>query len=83
MNVVFFFFFFLQGKLTDGSVFDSSFERGDPIEFELGAGQVIPGLFAFASQQHLFYLMDKILKVMQEISKCCRMGPGSTGSLCR
>ncbi|MBA0549225.1 hypothetical protein Golob_020273, partial [Gossypium lobatum] len=31
------------GKLTDGTVFDSSFERGDPIEFELGSGQVIKG----------------------------------------
>lgn len=35
----------LQGKLTDGTVFDSSFERGDPIEFELGTGQVIKGLW--------------------------------------
>ncbi|CAL5427127.1 unnamed protein product [Camellia sinensis] len=34
---------FQRGKLTDGSVFDSSFERGDPIEFELGSGQVIKG----------------------------------------
>ncbi|KAF8391900.1 hypothetical protein HHK36_022240 [Tetracentron sinense] len=33
----------LKGKLTDGTVFDSSFERGDPIEFELGGGQVIKG----------------------------------------
>ncbi|KAL7195955.1 hypothetical protein ACSBR1_036061 [Camellia fascicularis] len=33
----------IEGKLTDGSVFDSSFERGDPIEFELGSGQVIKG----------------------------------------
>ncbi|XP_071738082.1 peptidyl-prolyl cis-trans isomerase FKBP15-1 [Rutidosis leptorrhynchoides] len=32
-----------RGKLTDGTVFDSSFERGDPIEFELGTGQVIKG----------------------------------------
>ncbi|XP_073283129.1 FK506-binding protein 2-like, partial [Primulina huaijiensis] len=32
-----------QGKLTDGTVFDSSFERGDPIQFELGSGQVIKG----------------------------------------
>ncbi|GAB2282437.1 hypothetical protein Dimus_016980 [Dionaea muscipula] len=32
-----------RGALTDGTVFDSSFERGDPIEFELGAGQVIKG----------------------------------------
>ncbi|XP_024981743.1 peptidyl-prolyl cis-trans isomerase FKBP15-1-like [Cynara cardunculus var. scolymus] len=32
-----------RGKLIDGTVFDSSFERGDPIEFELGTGQVIKG----------------------------------------
>ncbi|MCD9643245.1 hypothetical protein HAX54_030543 [Datura stramonium] len=32
-----------SGKLTDGTVFDSSYERNDPIEFELGSGQVIKG----------------------------------------
>ncbi|XP_021749775.1 peptidyl-prolyl cis-trans isomerase FKBP15-1-like [Chenopodium quinoa] len=32
-----------RGQLTDGTVFDSSFERGDPIEFQLGSGQVIKG----------------------------------------
>ncbi|XP_047308571.1 peptidyl-prolyl cis-trans isomerase FKBP15-1-like [Impatiens glandulifera] len=32
-----------RGKLTDGTVFDSSFERGDPFEFKLGGGQVIKG----------------------------------------
>ena len=31
----------LQGSLTNGIVFDSSFERGDPIEFEIHSGQVI------------------------------------------
>lgn len=30
------------GKLNDGEVFDSSRER-DPLEFEIGSGQVIPG----------------------------------------
>lgn len=31
------------GMLLDGTVFDSSIERGEPIEFVLGQGQVIPG----------------------------------------
>ncbi len=32
-----------EGKLLDGTIFDSSFERGTPIEFKLGVGQVIKG----------------------------------------
>lgn len=32
-----------EGSLLDGTVFDSSVERGEPIEFLLGVGQVIPG----------------------------------------
>jgi peptidylprolyl isomerase len=32
-----------KGTLDDGSVFDSS-ENRDPLEFQLGSGQVIPGL---------------------------------------
>lgn len=31
------------GKLLDGTVFDSSIERGEPIEFPIGMGYVIPG----------------------------------------
>ncbi|MFM8292374.1 MAG: FKBP-type peptidyl-prolyl cis-trans isomerase [Planctomycetia bacterium] len=31
------------GRLTDGTVFDSSFSRGQPFEFTLGAGEVIQG----------------------------------------
>lgn len=31
------------GQLTDGSIFDSSIPRGEPIEFVLGGGQVIQG----------------------------------------
>ncbi len=31
------------GRLQSGEVFDSSIERGEPIRFTLGAGQVIPG----------------------------------------
>jgi len=32
-----------KGELLDGTVFDSSFKRNEPIEFNLGIGQVIPG----------------------------------------
>lgn len=31
------------GKLIDGQVFDSSVERGEPIKFTMGQGQLIPG----------------------------------------
>jgi peptidylprolyl isomerase len=31
------------GTLEDGTKFDSSYDRGDPIQFILGQGQVIPG----------------------------------------
>lgn len=32
-----------KGQLSDGTVFDSSFKRNQPIGFALGVGQVIPG----------------------------------------
>jgi len=32
-----------EGMLPDGQVFDSSFKRNQPIDFNLGTGQVIPG----------------------------------------
>ncbi|MEW6280707.1 MAG: FKBP-type peptidyl-prolyl cis-trans isomerase, partial [Candidatus Eremiobacterota bacterium] len=31
------------GWLTDGTKFDSSLDRGEPIQFPLGTGMVIPG----------------------------------------
>ena len=32
-----------KGSLVDGTVFDSSYKRNQPIDFPLGIGQVIPG----------------------------------------
>ena len=34
---------FFQGKLEDGTEFDSSYPRGEPLTFTLGSGQVIKG----------------------------------------
>jgi FKBP-type peptidyl-prolyl cis-trans isomerase len=31
------------GRFTDGKVFDTSITRGEPMQFVLGQGQVIPG----------------------------------------
>lgn len=31
------------GRLADGTTFDSSYDRGEPLEFVFGVGQVIPG----------------------------------------
>jgi FKBP-type peptidyl-prolyl cis-trans isomerase len=32
-----------EGSLADGQVFDSSYKRNEPIAFQVGVGQVIPG----------------------------------------
>ena len=32
-----------EGRLKDGTVFDSSFARGSPIEFPIGVGRVVKG----------------------------------------
>ncbi|PWA34053.1 FK506- and rapamycin-binding protein [Artemisia annua] len=52
-----------RGKLTDGTVFDSSFERGDPIEFELGSGQVIK-----VKSSELHSLNKTYLYILNEIT---------------
>ena len=41
------------GRFTDGTVFDSSVERGEPFTFTVGAGQVIPGWDATVANMHV------------------------------
>jgi FKBP-type peptidyl-prolyl cis-trans isomerase len=41
------------GTLTDGTPFDSSKERGEPIEFPLGQGRVIKGWDEGISKMHV------------------------------
>ena len=41
------------GKLTDGTKFDSSRDRDEPLEFTLGKHQVVPGFEQGVSGMHL------------------------------
>lgn len=41
------------GKLLDGTVFDSSVDRGEPFTFTLGANQVIPGWEIAVGKMHV------------------------------
>ena len=60
----------MQGALTDGSVFDSSYSRGDPISFTLGQGQVIKGWDQGISG--MWYVSAAWIAVQQP---CCRVLP--------
>jgi len=54
------------GKLLDGTVFDSSVERGQPFEFRLGAGNVIKG-------------WDEAIAMMNEGGKATLVIPSEIG----
>ncbi|KAI4354242.1 hypothetical protein L6164_003128 [Bauhinia variegata] len=61
-----------RGKLTDGTVFDSSFERNNPIEFVLGSGQVITGWDQG--------LLGMCLGEKRKLKIPAKLGYGETGS---
>jgi FKBP-type peptidyl-prolyl cis-trans isomerase len=61
------------GKFLDGTVFDSSVERGQPFEFVLGQGQVIAGW------DKGFAMMKKGEKATFVIPSLLAYGPGRQG----
>lgn len=42
-----------QGRLQDGTVFDASYDRGEPFSFTIGAGKVIAGIESAMKQLRL------------------------------
>ncbi len=63
------------GYLTDGTVFDSSVERGVPFNFTLGRGEVIPGW------DQGFALMNPGSKAILIIPPILAYGPAGQGSI--
>jgi len=64
-----------KGMFLDGTVFDSSVDRGDPIEFTLGQGQVIKGW------DEGIGMMRKGGKAVLVIPSDIAYGPGGRGSI--
>ena len=46
------------GTLNDGTVFDSSYDRGEPLEFICGAGMMIPGFDAAVANMEVGEIVD-------------------------
>ena len=47
-----------RGTFNDGTQFDSSYDRGDPLEFICGAGQMIPGFDAAVADMDVGQIID-------------------------
>lgn len=47
-----------QGTFNDGSQFDSSYDRGEPLEFICGAGQMIPGFDAAVADMEVGQIVN-------------------------
>ena len=46
------------GTFNDGTQFDSSYDRGEPLEFVCGAGQMIPGFDAAVADMDVGQIVD-------------------------
>ena len=47
-----------RGTLNDGTQFDSSYDRGEPLEFVCGAGQMIQGFDAAVADMEIGQIID-------------------------
>ena len=47
-----------KGTFNDGTQFDSSYDRGEPLEFLCGAGMMIPGFDAAVEQMEVGEIID-------------------------
>ena len=47
-----------RGTFNDGTQFDSSYDRGEPLEFICGAGQMIPGFDAAVADMDVGQIVD-------------------------
>ncbi len=47
-----------RGTFNDGTQFDSSYDRGDPLEFVCGAGMMIPGFDAAVADMEVGQIID-------------------------
>ncbi len=56
--------FYLQGKLEDGTEFDSSIPRNQPFTFTLGAGQVIKGWDQGLWGEQLHYCISRWSEIL-------------------
>ena len=47
-----------RGTFNDGTQFDASYDRGEPLEFVCGAGMMIPGFDAAVAQMDIGQVID-------------------------
>ena len=60
-----------RGTFNDGTQFDSSYDRGEPLEFVCGAGQMIKGFDAAVADMEVGQIVD--IHLMPEERQICRI----------